>query len=313
MTTQSNVVVNNNLINEKEWVEYISSLENAYDNLETNKERVKRKLKISLINSIKTRLPTQKFGVLFSGGLDSTIIALICKNLNTGFICYTIGLENSPDLVWAKKIADYYKFNLKVKILNLDEIKVVVKKTLKILKEPDIVKIGVGSVLYTALLLAKQDNINILFSGLGSEEIFCGYQRHQDTLINGFEAVHKESWKGLKNMWQRDLKRDFLIAKHFNAVLLTPFLDKKLIITAMSIHPMYKISSQEKKIILRELAEELGLRSEFALRKKKAAQYGSHIHKAIEKLAKKQGFSYIKDYLHSLIQFDKYVKDNQIY
>ena len=60
----------------------------------------------------------------------------------------------------------------------------------------------------------------------------------------------------------------------------------------------WKINEVEKKIILREIAEEfLG---EFAWRKKKAAQYGSCFDKAIGKLAKQHGFEFKKDYLESL-------------
>ena len=66
----------------------------------------------------------------------------------------------------------------------------------------------------------------------------------------------------------------------------------------MQLPGKWKLSEVEKKIILREVAEEfLG---EFAWRKKKAAQYGSCFDKAIGKLAKQKGFKLKKDYLGSL-------------
>jgi asparagine synthase (glutamine-hydrolysing) len=64
---------------------------------------------------------------------------------------------------------------------------------------------------------------------------------------------------------------------------------------------MYKLDKQNKKIILREVAEDLGLKKEFAWRQKKAAQYGSNFIKGIDKLAKKHNFQFKKDYLQSLI------------
>ena len=124
-------------------------------------------------------------------------------------------MENSKDLEWAEKVANGLGFKLKKKILSLDEFEKIIKNVTKILNEADVMKVSVGSVLCSAELLAKQDNVNVLFSGLGSEELFAGYQRHEEALKNNdFESVHKESWNGLKNMYTRDLLRDYKIAKH---------------------------------------------------------------------------------------------------
>jgi asparagine synthase (glutamine-hydrolysing) len=292
-------VENNNLVTEHNWNEIINKIKTNFDDLETNKERAKRVLKDLIINSIKNRI-TNNSGILFSGGIDSTLISLVCKNLNYNFNCYTVGLENAQDIEFAKKIAREYHFNLRYRILTLEEFQIVIKKVTQILNQPDVMKVGVGSVLYASSLLAKKDNINVLFSGLGSEEIFAGYQRHKE-ISNNLEALHKECFNGLRGMWSRDLKRDFLIAKNLNINLKTPFLDLEVMRYAMKIHPMHKISDDENKIIIREIAEGLGLKKEFAWRKKKAAQYGSNFIKGIDKLAKKNGFGLKKDYLQSLI------------
>jgi len=205
--------------------------------------------------------------------------------------------------MWAQQVAKEYSFNFKYKILTLDEFETVLKETIKILNDADIVKASVGSVLHAAGKIAAADGSNILFGGLGSEEIFAGYQRHSDVLgKNNFEALHKECWSGLKNMWKRDLVRDFTIAKKLGIELRTPFLDKDLINAAMNVHPMLKIDKDNKKIILREAAEFLGLKKEFAWRKKQAAQYGSNFVNGIEKLAKRKGFKMKKDYLMSLLK-----------
>jgi len=66
----------------------------------------------------------------------------------------------------------------------------------------------------------------------------------------------------------------------------------------MQIPAKYKID-KENKLILREISYDLGLK-EFAFRKKKAAQYGSNFIKALDKIAKKNGFKYKKEYLQSL-------------
>ena len=299
MTNVLGIVKEGKLIPEDLWVKFVSGMENDFDNLETNNERAKRELAESIINAVKRRI-VPKAGVLFSGGVDSSLIAFILKKLDCSFTCYTVGIENSDDIAFAQKAANEYGFSLKHKILSMDELESAIKSVIKILNDTGIVKVSVGSVLYAGAKLALADGNNVLFGGLGSEEIFAGYQRHEDALQNGFEALHKECWNGLKGMWQRDLTRDFAIAKHLGLDLRTPFLDKDLIKVAMNIHPMYKLDKENKKIILREAAELIGLKKEFAWRKKQAAQYGSNFVNGIDKLARKNGFKTKKDYLKSL-------------
>jgi len=96
------------------------------------------------------------------------------------------------------------------------------------------------------------------------------------------------------------ITRDTAIAKAQNIDLKVPYLDEKLIEYALKIPPEFKLSITQNKIILREVAEQLGLK-EFAWRKKRAAQYGSKFARAIEKLSKRHGFKYKKDYLNSLL------------
>lgn len=302
MTQVLGIVKEGKLIPEEMWIRFVKSLENDFDSLETNKERAKRELAQSIINAVKKRI-TARFGILLSGGVDSSLIAFVAKSLNCNFTCYTVGIEGSDDVEWAKKVADECKFDFKFKVLSLGELENIVKNVVKILNDADIVKASVGSVLYAAGKLALADRQNVLFGGLGSEEIFAGYKRHEDALQkNDFEALHKECWNGLRNMWGRDLVRDFAIAKNLGLDLRTPFLDKELIKSAMNVHPMFKLDKGNKKIILREAAEFIGLKKEFAWRKKQAAQYGSNFVNGIDKLARKAGFKLKKEYLQSLLK-----------
>src|SRR3989338_9765720 len=146
---------NNNLIEKESWEKLISSMETSFDNLETNRERAKRKLREAIEKAIIKRTKNLgHFGILFSGGVDSTLLALICKNHNLNFTCYSIGIENSQDLDFAQKIAKKYNLNLKFKLMNLEEMENSIKETLKILKSDDMVWASVGSVVYAVLKLA---------------------------------------------------------------------------------------------------------------------------------------------------------------
>ncbi len=294
MTEKSNIIINGKLIEEKAWKEYINNLKTEIETITDDPD--KEKLRQTLLNAIKTRCKG-KFGILLSGGVDSSFIALVAKKLKCDFICYSVGVEGSPDVEYARKLADEIGLELKYKILTEEELEKVIKLTVKTLNNSNVVKVGVGCVVYAAAELAKEDNINVLFSGLGSEEIFAGYDRHGLA-----ENVTEECWSGLKNMWERDFVRDYTLAKFFNVELMTPFLDKELIIEAMLWPDKDKLDEDQKKIILREIAEEEGLPDEFAWRKKKAAQYGSKFDRILAKIAKKKGFKFKGDYLKSLLE-----------
>jgi diphthine-ammonia ligase len=278
---------NNELAPESDWNAHI-------DNLKT-KLTSKAELKNALVNAVKKRIPNKKFGIMFSGGVDSSLIAFLCKQAGADFVCYSVGIENSTDLIQAKDAAKQMGLKLVAKEYTLDEAEDIIKKVVALVGT-DPVKVGVGAVVYACMQLAKKDKINTLFSGLGSEEIFAGYERHK------VEDINAECWSGLKAMYDRDFTRDAAIAKEFNVKVLTPFLDQDLIKSAMSIDGKEKIKDNIKKYILRQTVEGLGLPKDIAWKKKMAAQYGSKFDRAILRLAHKKGLKYKKEYLCSLIK-----------
>ncbi len=300
MTTVLGIVRQGHLVPEETWKKFITSLTTPFDDLETNKERAKHRLAELLTESVRKRMKPNT-GILLSGGVDSSTIAFIAKKLNYNPQCYTVGLESSDDVEWAKKAAQVNGFSLKTRILSLDELEATIKKVIEITKSNDIITVGVGCVTYTAAKMAKEDNCESIMSGLGSEELFAGYERHLKAMERDYENVHAECIAGLQMMRNRDLTRDVAIAQHFNLELMIPFLDKEFMKAALSIHPMLKIDKMGNKIILREAAQQLGLQKEFSWRKKQAAQYGSSVIAGIEKLHKRKGFLSKRDYLNSLV------------
>lgn len=278
------------MIDEKSWKSQIEMIEKSV--VSSDKESLKR----ALVGAVKKLIPKEKFGIFLSGGVDSSFIAMVCKQAGADFVCYSVGLADSPDVVASKKISELLGLNHKVKEYSIDELDALFKKTAKCLGGADVLSVGVGAVVYAAVELAKKDGIKKFFSGLGSEEIFAGYDRHAKAVDK-----HEECWVGLKAMWSRDIVRDLTLSKALGFEALTPFLDDEVIKIAMGIDISKKINEVHKKIILREIAEELGLPKEIAWREKKAAQYGSWFDKAIEKLARQKKFKTKGDYLKSLL------------
>lgn len=255
-----------------------------------SEEKILKKTEGLLIDAIKKRVPEErKTGLLFSGGIDSTFIALNLKKMGVDFECYVAALKHdefkeSQDLIYAKRVAKELNLKLNVVEIELDEVPKYLKTILPLIEDNNVVKAGVALPFFLCAEQAKKDDVKVLFSGLGSEEIFAGYDRHKRS-----NNVNEECLSGLRKMYERDLYRDDVITMYHTIEIRLPFLDKNLVKYALTIPEKFKLNEKRNKIILREIAKKEGLIEEFAERLKKAAQYGSNFDKAIKKLAKKEG------------------------
>jgi len=254
-------------------------------------------LQEKLIQAVKKRIPDRKLGLLFSGGIDSTLLALILRKLGVDFTCYTVAvddgnLKTAEDLLYAKKVAKALDLKLKIIKLRIRDIPRYLKKIVPVIEDTNVTKVSVGLTFYPACELAKKDGVRIMFSGLGSEEIFAGYQRHKKAT-----DINTECLSGLLKMYERDTYRDYTITMHNNIELRVPYLDTELVRYALKIPAKMKINGIEKAV-LRDVAINLGLDKKFAMRKKKAAQYGSKTLRAIQKLTKQNKFKLKSEYLH---------------
>ncbi len=260
-----------------------------------------KKETFSLIeDAIKKRITDKKVGVLFSGGIDSVFIAYMLRKYGVDFVCYTAAIseetmKKAEDLVYAEKFAKMYNVPLKVSKVTIKKTEEYIKKIIPLIESTNVVKVGVALPFYIACEEAKKDGVKVIFSGLGSEEIFAGYERHEKS-----DNVNKECVSGLLKMYERDLYRDDVITMANSIELRLPFLDRKLVEYALKIPAEFKMKDDMKKVVLRNIADDIGIDKEFSWRRKKAAQYGSKFDRGIEKLTKRNGFKYKADYLNSL-------------
>lgn len=93
----------------------------------TNKEEIIQELSKLLLTAVDKRTKG-KIGIAFSGGIDSTLLAFLCFKLHKPFILYNTGIKGASDLAWASKIATFYKWELKQKILTVQEAEEILKK-----------------------------------------------------------------------------------------------------------------------------------------------------------------------------------------
>jgi len=296
-------------MNNSDWYNHIDSLRTKIRE-NVSKKELSETLKKNIINSI----PKEPFGILLSGGVDSTLISKICKDYGADFRCFCVGIKGSADLEGAKIAAEELGLDLILKEYKLDEIEDLLIKTINILPIPEIhndnyieymVKVSVSAVLLAAINLGDE---KIFLSGIGAEELFAGYHRHTLSTEGGgtwrgnrIKEIEEESWDGIKRLNHLVLKRDEIISNSANKQIVSPYINDELIILAMSLPSIKKIDSKSNKKMLREIAMEMGIPRIIYERRKKGAQYGSGFDKAIMKLAKKNGFRLKKRYIDSLL------------
>jgi len=238
-----------------------------------------------LFEAVRIRIPEGKIGLLFSGGVDSSLIAFILKKLGCEFACYTAALdEDARDLNGAKRSASALKLNLKQKIIGFEKLEEYIEKVAPLVEDPDVVKIGVALPTYVACEMAKEDGCEVIFSGVGPDELFGGYRRHKES-----DNVNEVCLRDLLFLHERNTYRDYVITNAFDLEFGVPYLDTEFIKFALRIPAKHKTDGKKDKIILRELAERLGVDKNIAQRKKRAAQYGSRFDWGLDRLARSQG------------------------
>lgn len=271
-------ILNNKLITIREEYSRFESTENY--------EILKEELKHNIIESTKKRVKNlDNVALLFSAGVDSTLLAIILKKLGVNVTLYTIGTENSQDLQFAQRVSQDICLPLKTRIINQEIIENNFEKTINIIEDTNLMKIGVGMTIYLTSKIAHEDDHKVILSGQGADELFCGYNRYKNKYNTPEELLEELSYD-LNNMYHVNLERDDKATMSNSIELRVPFMDKQVIKTASKTPIKYMLHSQEDKIrkhILRDVAYELGVPEYIAYRPKKAAQYGTGIDKIIKK------------------------------
>lgn len=283
---------------EDKWKEYIKGIVNeAKDKIRSEREAVSL-LKKSITKGFDEILP-KRFILLFSGGVDSSIIAYVGKSLKREISCICGGFKTSKDIELAKRVADEINLNLETIFFDESEIIDALKEVKRITGKNDVVNIEIGSVFYMTIkaiadkeMFKEQDWI---CTGLGSEELFIGYKKYIEA-----ENPEKAAIEGLMNGYSNDILRDESIIKNFSKEPLFPFFHQEIIKTALRIPVEYKIKEGIKKYCLREVGLDLGISNEIVETPKRAAQYGSSLSKELGKIARSHGFRNKAEFIKSI-------------
>ena len=227
-------------------------------------------------------------GVIFSGGLDSSYLALLLKeisdNIPLKITLYAVGADGSKDIESAKYASKFLNLDLKICEVTEDMIRENLPEVVAAIGDDNLMKVGVGLTIYFATKMVAEDNLKVAFSGQGADELFGGYKRYLKSFVD--DTLNYDIREDISNMYHVNLERDDACSMLNGVELRLPFLDKNLVELALNIQDNKKIVSMHddmRKSILRKIAFEEGLDYEIAYRPKKAAQYGTGIDKILRK------------------------------
>ena len=253
----------------------------------SDKEYLKMILKDHITEAVKKRTRgLDKVGILFSGGVDSTLLAVICSDLGVKTDLYAVGSEGSQDLTFAHKVASDIGLPLHIRKVDEEVVREYIPRVLNAIEEWNLMKLGVGMTAFLAAEMAHEHGERVILSGQGADELFAGYHRYLDFYHKKGEEAQKDLHGDVDALYHVNLERDDKVTMASSVELRVPYLDLQIINIAMNIPMYYKISGPEdrlRKCILREVAQQMGVPQEIVKRPKKAAQYGSGIHKILRK------------------------------
>ena len=253
--------------------------------------------KKALYSSVKKRVEDlEKVGIIFSGGIDSVLIAKVAKDLGVPELCcYTAGRVGSHDLKYANEVAEKLGLNIKSKTLTVDYIESVIPRIIDVIEDTNAGQVEVAIPVYAAVELAHKDGLKVMLSGQGADELFGGYPWYSKIVgSKGYDEFHKCMLKDLLYLYKESFEREDKITMAHSIESRIPFLDPQVIRVAMRIDPKLKIFDGDDifgKQVHRQLAEEIGIPRNISFRPKEAAQHGSGIHEVINNIAKTKGFT----------------------
>ena len=239
-----------------DWMEY----EHVKDN-EANSEDIRQALRAAVKRQLMSDVP---YGVLLSGGLDSSVISAIAERFSENRIedddktrawwprlhSFAVGLKGAPDLAKARLVADHigtvhHEINYTIQE-GLDAIRDVIY----FIETYDVTTVRASTPMYLLARVIKSMGIKMVLSGEGADEIFGGYLYfHKAPSAKDF---HEETVRKLSKLYMYDCLRANKSLSAWGVEGRVPFLDREFLDVAMRTNPKAKMcpgQTIEKKIV----------------------------------------------------------------
>jgi len=247
---------------EREWQSYDAVKDNGFDIAELRKA-----LEDAVHRQLMSDVP---YGVLLSGGLDSSVISAIAKKYAAYRIesqdsetaywpqlhSFAVGLIGSPDLAAAQKVADHigtihHQIHFTVQE-GLDAIRDVIYH----LETYDVTTVRASTPMYLLSRVIKSMGVKMVLSGEGADEIFGGYLYFHKA--PNARAFHEETVRKLSKLHLYDCLRANKSLAAWGVEGRVPFLDKEFLDVAMRINPEEKMAKNGRmeKWVVRKAFED---------------------------------------------------------
>ena len=241
---------------ERDWMDY----EAVRDN-EASSEDIRQALRQAVKRQMMSDVP---YGVLLSGGLDSSIISAITENYAEHRVedqgqskawwprlhSFAVGLKGAPDLEKARRVAEHigtvhHEINYTIQE-GLDAIRDVIY----FIETYDVTTVRASTPMYLLARFIKSMGIKMVLSGEGADEIFGGYLYFHKA--PSAEEFHKETVRKLQKLHLYDCLRANKSLSAWGVEGRVPFLDKEFLDVAMRTNPAAKMcpgQTMEKRIL----------------------------------------------------------------
>lgn len=249
----------------RDWMEY-GTVSYTLNHTETC-NRIKESLEAAVRRQLMSDVP---YGVLLSGGLDSSVISAVAKKYASRRIesngkqeawwpqlhSFAIGLKGAPDLAKAREVADFigtvhHEINYTIQE-GLDALRDVIY----FIETYDVTTVRASTPMYLLARVIKSMGIKMVLSGEGADEVFGGYLYFHKA--PDAKSFHEETVRKLSKLYLYDCLRANKSLSAWGVEGRVPFLDKEFLDVAMRIDPKEKMcpgTTIEKKVVREAFAD----------------------------------------------------------
>ncbi|MDR1880610.1 MAG: asparagine synthase B [Tannerellaceae bacterium] len=257
----------------RDWMDY----ENVKDN-PASVEELHDALEAAVQRQLMSDVP---YGVLLSGGLDSSITSAVAKQYANKRVesggkldawwpqlhSFSVGLKGSPDLIAARKAADYIGTVHHEIVYTIQEGLDALRDVIYYIETYDVTTVRASTPMYLIARVIKSMGIKMVLSGEGADEVFGGYLYFHKA--PDARAFHEETLRKIGKLYLYDCLRANKSLAAWGVEGRVPFLDKEFLDVAMRLNPASKMAPGKviEKKILREAFSSM-LPEEIAWRQK---------------------------------------------
>ena len=240
----------------RDWMSYDAVKDNP-----ASVEELREALEAAVRRQLMSDVP---YGVLLSGGLDSSVISAVAKKYASRRVesngkqeawwpqlhSFAVGLKGAPDLAKAREVADHigtvhHEINYTIQE-GLDA----VRDVIYFIETYDVTTVRASTPMYLLARVIKSMGIKMVLSGEGADEVFGGYLYFHKA--PDARAFHEETLRKLSKLYLYDCLRANKSLAAWGVEGRVPFLDKEFLDVAMRLNPAAKMCSGktiEKKIV----------------------------------------------------------------